>query len=338
MRSPKIITLLLFGLSIIICAVLPTKVWAQQSTKLSVSPVTFELTANPGDTLTNQIKVTNLSDSEILLETKVENIAGTGERGQVQLTAEETEFSLSKWITVETSKFTLNPKEVRSLTFTIRVPANAEPGGHYGTLLVGTIASATSGSTGVGFGQKIGSLLLVKVSGQTNENAVIKSFAPKPYVGEWEERVTTDGKTKILVPKTDILSTTPTQKYFNTGPIAFDLALSNLGNVHIKPSGFVTIYNVFHRKIAELPIDQRNVFPGSDRQIAVIWPQAKLWGGYYRAEATAVYGSTNQPLTSSVSFWAFPKMAAISIALVLLLIIVLRKRLVHAVKVLIRGA
>ncbi len=337
MRPSKII-LFTFGLTLLVSTLFPITIKAQQSTKLSVSPVTFELNANPGDKLTNQIKVSNLSDSELLLETKIENIAGTGDRGQVQLTADDTTYSLSQWVGVDTTKFKLAPKEVRNLTFTIQVPANAEPGGHYGSLLVGTTASATSGSTGVGVGQKIGTLLLVKVSGQSNESAMIKSIAPKPYSGEWDEKLTADGKTKILIPKTDNIPNVPAQKYFDHGPIAFDLKFNNLGNVHIKPSGFVTIYDVFRRKVAELPIDQRNVFPGSDRHIAVIWPKTKLWGGYYSAEATAIYGSANQLMTNSITFWVFPKTIAIAIAIVLITLVIIRKRLTRAIKILIRGA
>lgn len=338
MRSSKIILFIVLGLALLVSVTFPATIKAQQLTKLSVSPVTFELNANPGDKLVNQIKVSNLSDSELLLETKIENIVSTGDRGQVQLTVGDTSYSLSKWVSVDVAKFSLAPKEVRNLTFTIQVPTNAEPGGHYGSLLFGTIASATSGSTGVGVGQKLGTLLLVKVSGQSNENAIIKSIAPKSYNGEWDEKLTVDGEGKILVPKTNDLSNVPTQKYFDHGPIAFDLKFNNLGNVHVKPSGFVTIYNVFQRKIVELPIDQRNVFPGSDRQIAVIWPKSKLWGGYYRAEATAVYGSSNQLMTNSIAFWVFPKVIAIVLAVLLLIFVFIRKRIARAIRILIRGA
>jgi hypothetical protein len=311
---------------------------AQQATQLSISPVTFELTANPGDTLTNQIKVQNLTDANLQLEVRVENISGTGEQGQVEITQEETEFSLSRWVVPTPKRFTVGPKANQIVTFQINVPQNAEPGGHYGTVLVGTIASDQRDSTGSSIVQRLGSLLLVKVSGQSKEDAVIQKFVPKTFVGKWNEVIASDGKTKILVAADEKLNEETVKKYFSTGPVAFDLEVKNNGNVHVKPVGFVTIYNLFNRKVAEIPIDPRNVFPGGERRITVIWPQKQLWGIYYKARLGALYGSPQQTLTAETSFWAFPLPVAIGLGVGLALLLLLRRRLARAVRILLKGA
>lgn len=311
---------------------------AQEQTKLTISPVTFELTANPGDTLSNQIKVTNVSDVTLQLETKVENIAGTGSKGQVTLTSEETEFSLSSWVKTDPTRFSLKPKEVRIITYTIAVPLNAEPGGHYGTILVGTIASDNLESSGAAVVQRLGSLVLVRVNGEQREEATIKRIGAKHYNGATDAFLLSDGKTKIQIPKNVDLTQEPSRNYFSSGPIALETVIHNSGNVHIKPNGYFTIYNLFNQKVTELPLDSRNVFPGNDRNITIVWPVKKPRGIYYRAQLAAVYGSTNQPLTASFSFWAFPRFEALGIAAGLLLLLLLRKRLARALRILVKGA
>lgn len=310
---------------------------AQQASRLSVSPVTFELNADPGDTLTNQVKVTNLSDAELQLETRVENIAGTGQQGQVKLTEESTTYSLSTWVTTTPARFTVKAKQSQTIDFTIKVPANAEPGGHYGSLLVGTIASDKPDGTGAAVAQRIGSLLLVKVSGNAKEQARLSHFIAKSFTGETEESTTPDGKTKVIVPKNRTSLGAKGDLYIQKGPVAFDIMLENSGNVHFRPAGFVTISNIFGKKVAELPIEQRNVFPGSERQLTVVWPKANLWGGFYKAQLLAVYGSNNQQLTADTSFWAFPLTAAIAIVVVLLILIFARRRIAKVIKVLVKG-
>ena len=309
---------------------------AQEVTKLSVSPVSFDFGVNPGATETNVIKVTNSSDSELTLEAKVENIMGADENGRVQLTEKETEFSLSSWVTVTPSRFTLKPREVRTISFSIKVPAKAEPGGHYGSVLIGTVASA-SDTTGSSIVQQVGSLLLVRVAGEARERGSISRFEPKTYSGTWEEVKSSDNSTTFLVPKSEDVAKGKVASYFSNGPIVFQLTFKNDGNVHFQPQGFVRITNIFGKAVAQLPIYPRNIFPGVERDNAVIWSQERMWGGYYKAEVVGLYGQKNQVLSATTTFWAFPMTAAITIGSLLVLIVLLRKRLAKVIRVLIKG-
>src|SRR3989344_2318523 len=76
------------------------KTVAQESIGFAVSPPTFELSANPGDTLSNVVRVENLSDSELTIEMDTRNFTAYGEEGAVGLTDEESGFSLASWIAV----------------------------------------------------------------------------------------------------------------------------------------------------------------------------------------------------------------------------------------------
>lgn len=314
-----------------------SSVLAEEQSQLTVSPVTFELTADPGNTLENDLKVTNNSSSELQLEAKVENITGTGSEGQVRLSEEAGEFALSSWVTATPDKLTLAPGEVKKIHFAIKVPKNAEPGGHYGSILVGTVASSDFTGSGAAVVQKIGAIVLVRVSGQARELGSISSIEVKNYVGKWEEKTLADGQTKLYLPSEEKTGQERVKNYFSQGPLAFDLTFDNAGNVHYKPSGFVTIYNLFGRKVDQQAIDGRNVFPGNERKITVLWPKSKLWGIRYRAQAVALYGTANQSITAETSFWAFPWWAASAGTVILIFLILLRQRLRLAIRALLKG-
>lgn len=309
---------------------------AQDAVRITVSPPSFDFGLNPGSSETNVIKVLNPSDADVDLEVRVENIRGANELGQVQLTEEETEFSLSSWVTTSPNRFKLSSGESRTVSFTINVPANAEPGGHYGSILIGTVA-AEGTATGSQTVQRVGSLLLVRVAGQANEKAIVTAFSPKTFVGDWEEVKSSDNTTTFYIARQEDLDKESVSSYFNKGPVAFDLRFKNNGNVHIQPAGFVSIYNIFGKKVAELAIEPKNVFPGVDRRVTVIWPEKNLWGGYYKAQLVAVYGQTNQPLSSTATFWAFPLIPAVILGAAILFIVVARKRLVKVIRVLVKG-
>ncbi len=56
-----------------------------------------------------------------------------------------------------------------------------------------------------------------------------------------------------------------------------------------------------------------------------------------RAQVAAIYGSNNQTLTSEVHFFAFPLWAALAIALIILLLITARRRLLKVITILVKG-
>ena len=106
---------------------------------IGISPLTSEITANPGDTIENYLKVYNPSpDTSVQIEMVAEDIAPTGEVGHVVVEPAETEtYSLARWIETEPKEFSLAPREEKFVKFTINIPENAEPGGHYGTVKIG---------------------------------------------------------------------------------------------------------------------------------------------------------------------------------------------------------
>ena len=277
---------------------------------IALSPLTFELTANPGDTVTNVLKITNTDSFNVGITIDIDDFIPAGEEGGVSLEdpSENNTFSLASWVTATPSAFRLDAGKSMSVEFTILVPLDAEPGGHYSSVLATVSASPLEGG-GVAIAQKIGSLLLLSVAGDVEEGIIIKEFS--------------------------------VQNFSEYGPITLLTRLENTGTIHVKPRGFILIKNILGKEVAKIDLPQKNVLPRSIRRIEVTWGE-RLMFGKYEATLIAIYGTTNQPLSSVTSFWIIPwKIAgAVLLGIIVLLAILIkgRKRLRLALRILFKGA
>lgn len=285
--------------------------FAEGSAGLSISPLTFELTANRGDVLVNKIKISNPSNSIVAVKMEMEDFKPVGETGQVVVAPEEeTTYSLKRWVIAEPASFTLEPNEQKYVEFTITIPENAEPGGKYGTILASTAGSISSDKvSGSAVAQKVGALLLLTVSGEVKENLVISEFTA-PEFSEY-------------------------------GPVSFETKFKNEGSIHLRPKGFITIVDWRGEKVADLEFQQVNVIPGTVRKTETKWDKRWL-AGKYTATLVGSYGTSNFPFDPPViTFWVFPWKIALGGFLILMAVIIFfyktKKRWRLALKILLKG-
>jgi len=281
-----------------------------QAKEITISPLTFELTANPGDVLTNKLKVYNPTDGIIAIKMEVEDFKPIGEVGQVVVTPEEEiTYSLKRWVKTEPTEFTLEPRETKFVDFEIELPENAEPGGKYGSVLATTAGVIGEEITGLAVGQKVGALLLLTVSGEVIEDLTTKEFIAPSFL--------------------------------EYGPVPFTIRFENRGTVHVRPRGFVTIFNWWGKKAADVEFPQLNVIPGAVRKIETTW-QNKWLFGKYTAMLVGSYGTANLPFNPPVlTFWVIPWKITLGVFLFLVLVIAFfvktRRRWKIAFRVLIKG-
>ena len=285
---------------------------AAEISTIAISPLTFEITANPGDIITNALRVFNPGEEPVTIAVNIEDFSPTGETGQAIVeTAETTTYSIASWTTIENTEFTLGPGEQAVVNHTIRVPVNAEPGGHYGAITAEARSGAFVGGSGTALSQKVASLLLVAIAGDVREDLTITDF-----VG-------------------------PSDVVLNASVVTLASRFENKGTVHVKPRGFVTVTDMFGRELATIALDQNNVLPGSKRLVETQWKPDRFIIGPLSAQLTAIYGSTNEPIAATTSFWMLPINVVGPVGGGLLIILVggflLRKRLGMAFSVLIRG-
>lgn len=290
------------------------QVKAQDSTTLSIIPPKFELFANPGDIITETIRVRNDSAIPQTYGVLVEDFSSSGEEGKVVLEEgeDDSQYSLKKWIELSSTSLVIQPGEETVFPFTVSVPNSAEPGGHYASILFqigGTGAVEDQSVTSVQ--HRVGSLVLLRTSGNVIEQASIETFKAPAYSRK--------------------------------GPVTFSLRIKNEGTTHIRPAGTIVITNIFNHKVDEIPLNGLNVFPGAVRKMDTTWEKGSLLG-QYTATLVASYGQQGLPLTNATKFTVISPIAAtiIVIGLISALLFVVsaiqgRNRLLKALKVIISG-
>lgn len=273
---------------------------------ITMSPVTFELTANPGDRITNAIKISNPTENSVGVKMETEDFVAVGEEGKVVVMDEENEtYSLKKWIKTNPENFVLGAGEARLVEFLINVPQNAEPGGHYASVLA-VVASSDNPESGSAVSQKVGALVLLSVSGEVKEDLLVKEFSAP--------------------------------KFSEKGPILFTIRFENTGSVHSRPRGFVSVMDMNGKKVADLAFEQKNILPGAVRKLEVTLDKKFLFGKY-QADLIGNYGAnTNKPIEATIEFWVIPWKIVLVCLLALFVIYLIRRRLFLMLRVLIKGA
>lgn len=214
---------------------------------LTISPPLMEIDANPGEAVKQTIKIIADADTEGIFYPSVSNFAARGEEGEPGfLESEETKsYSMADWIEIDRSPIVLKKNKRAEISFVIRVPDNAEPGGHYGVIFFSTQNPTFEKSqTAIGVIGKLGSLILVKVAGELKEEGHLLDFD------------TTNNKT-----------------FYNRLPIEFTARFENTGNIHLKPQGEIKISNFFGKEIGKVSVNDKggNVLPESIRKFKSVW-------------------------------------------------------------------
>ncbi len=243
---------------------------------LTMIPPKIETTGTPGQTISQSLRVRNDGGTVTTYDAAVQDFVAVGDQGSVDFVDEKaahTNYALASWISISPKTFTLEPNTEQVIGFNIRIPETAEPGGHFASVYVQSVADPVKGN-GATVQSRLGSLILLRVSGNVSEKLSLTNFR------------------------------TPS-KTFKSGPIEFIFRSKNEGNVHSAPSGTITITNTIGRKVAEIPLKVANVFPGAEREVSTIWESKNLIGRY-TATVVAGYGQNNEPLTSSTTFYVFP--------------------------------
>ena len=193
---------------------------------ITISPPKFEFDANPGQIIRGVIKITNTDTDTLMLTPSVQDFVASGETGQpkfVDAKDSDKAISLGNWVNVNGNKIvTATPKKIAEVPFTITVPSDAEPGGHYGAIFF----APPAGSGQVGVAQRIGALVLVRVKGDINESGKLDIFGTYDKSLEGEK-----------------LHETSANTFYSALPVNFTVRYQNTGNIHFKPTGKIEISN-----------------------------------------------------------------------------------------------
>ncbi len=260
--------------------VLPEVVSAQSKVSFKLSPTTIEDKVDPGADKEFSINIENQGDSQTTLYPFAQNITGIGaDFHPIYSAIKDTEgYELASWITYQESELVVNPREKKTLHFTVHFPKDAHPGSHMaGVFLSDKPSDSLQNGSSVGF--QIGSILNFQVAGEIVEDTRIREF----YT---------------------------TKNIYSSANVGFTTKLENLGNVLSRPHGLIDITNMFGKKVASVPVNDSaaGVFPKGTREFSNDWKSEDLQLGRYEATvALAVEGvNGTQTISRVVQFWILP--------------------------------
>ena len=276
----------------------------------TLSPPIKEVNLKPGESRDYTIKINNPTDQIVTLYPSVVNFKASGEGGEPAFyddTEESSQYSMSKWITYTQPVVALTTDQIVEWNYTISVPDNAEPGGHYGTIFFGTQPpNSTEGNSQVLVSSKVGCLVFVTVAGDFTEGASLLEY--------------TYNKTKDWF-----------YWFFFNPPVDLKTRITNEGNIHVKPQGQISIKKWGNTEVASLPVNEAGgvILPKSVRAFTTTWkPDYKYFFeipfGRYTADLTLNYGIKDvQTINGSVTFWIIPIWFWIAVLVLLLLVVLI---------------
>lgn len=267
---------------------------------LEIAPPVIYLNADPGQTVKTQILIRDISSGNLIVTGTVNDFVSGGEDGTPKILLDKDKaaspYSLVSYVAPLPSLL-LIPKEIKSMTATINVPKDASPGGHYGVIRF-TSTPPTPDGSGVSLAASIGVLVLLTVSGDVKEGLSIQDLT-----------VSHGGKKG---------------SFFESGPLEFQETLKNTGNVHVQPTGQVSITDMFGKKLAAVNVNlpPGNVLPQSSRSFKqpldkTVIGNKRLFGRY-KATLKVTYGSDKKVVTSVITFWVIPYRLIAAIIIVLI--------------------
>lgn len=289
LRIPRLLTILSVTIT---CLAFPGLTRADD-VSLIVSPPRIDLEGKPGDTLQKIVKITNNSvDKEIILKSFIADFIVQDDLGTPIKVAESTsgKYLASPWFSLEKSEFTLAPKETTQIVVLINIPKTALPGGHYAGVFFEPVTAKGLKKTISYTSTQVGSLFGITIAGDIKYDALIKELSVKSNVAEF-------------------------------GPIDFKAVIENQSDTHIRPNSKIVIHDMIGRKLAELPVDEVNIFPYTSRTLNASWNT--VWGlGRYTATLTSSYGP-GLVASRTLYFWIMPYRLIAAVLVVILVILVL---------------
>ncbi len=292
------LTCIISAFALLICFGVPLRAHA-----LTITPIRYEIAGDPGQTLHEKMGLVNETKNTQTFYASFANFEAQGDTGSP--TFVDAKDDLGTWITTEQASITLAPGAQKEMSFTITIPKDAEPGGHFAAIFWGTSPGGAPGQ--VSIGAKTGMLILLSVNGDVKESAGLVDF-------------TLHNNTH----------------FYRQLPVGFQYRFSNQGGDRVKPAGSVVVRSVLGwvvKKVNANPFDG-NVLPGTTRRFTPEWGKKDSvdardqelarhasysftknvkseWHnfavGIFHARIVATFGTTNQTVKShAVYFVVFP--------------------------------
>lgn len=266
---------------------------------LRVSPIRSDVTVEPGQTHTVQVTVSNPTDNTILVQPVINDFVAGDERGTPALILEDGQYASSHSL-----KRFVQPLEAveiaaggaRTVEVIVSIPQDAAAGGYFGAVRFTPTDPDDGGQ--VNLSANVASLILLTVPGEVSQTMNITDFELRQ-----------NGVSRSIIGDGSNLQAFV--RFKNEGGIQ----LGPTGKVFVRKGDAIVYEGDFNN---QTPRDM--VLPGAARSWDI--PVEGVEGfGRYTISATFTYGSGNQTIEVTRSFWVIPPLVAIGALIAVLLVI-----------------
>jgi hypothetical protein len=273
----------------------PTEQQFMPKAAMEVKPILNEIAIKPGETVSREMTVTSVANIPLPIKAYTRSFVATDETGGSDYPDDKKPDAVQNWFKIESPDFILQPKASNTIKIQISVPADTRPGGHYATLFFESlIPKDILSETSFYLSSRIGALFFFVVGGDINEKGEVSEFS--------------------------------TNRFWRHQDINFDVAFSNMGNVHVRPISQLTIYD-WRGKLIDTVQDKGNTtLPEKTRKWVLSWTK-QPWFGRYSAKLETKLDLESPVQTKTVQFYVIPATEiAWGYTLLLLILFIVRGR------------
>lgn len=214
---------------------------------ITLSPVSQHYTLNAGQSVSDELTVVNDGELGYTFTVYAGPYSVNDESYQPDFSSERQNTDVDDWVEFKKDSYYIEPGQTLKVPYTITVPKNASPGGHYGVLFAETKAAKLLGGTGVERKKRVGAIVYATVNGTYESGGRVVSLKVPAF-------------------------------QFRT-PLFSEAIIQNTGNSDFAVKTTFNVTDAFGSKKYETSKDYQ-VLPDSSRRITTEWPQAASFGLY----------------------------------------------------------
>lgn len=237
---------------------------------LTIAPLRQTAVVDPGDATTIPVFVVNDSDEAVTVAPEIDGFDIDSASGTPRFGVAD---AAKSWVTPAHSDLTLAPGETGQMTFVVSIPKDAIPGAHYLALF----ARSAPAEGQIGVASRVGMLLFLHVAGEVKEVGELRDFSAGTY-------------------------------WYKSRPFQLFVDIGNTGNIHVVPSGTITLRNWRDTVVAEQNINEvgDKILAGGRWQRAFNMTAPITSIGKIKARISIFYGATEQVMTDEIEFYYVP--------------------------------
>lgn len=264
---------------------------------LTLFPTKIEVTGKPGGEAQESITLVNSDGRTLGLTTDISDYIIRPDNSFVFLPPGDTSYSSALWTSLDKREFTIQPGQSKTVAVKVSIPKQAEPGGHYSSVIF-KIRSEAESRPGI----KIVSAIAVQILTAVGDGS----------------QIIRDGIVSGL---------RNTNGNFDR-EVESSVTFKNRGNVHLSIKGHVNFYDFRGEKIGTAPLQPITVLPKTSRISKAKWVGPRV--GLIMSKATVEYGPNlatydTKRFSPKEQFWILPWREGIAVlAILIALVIILR--------------